>query len=235
MIGQGKDGKQFIINADNMKGINDGRMVVIINEGEVNIKGNPVPDWIEVAPKNQNGIIGQPGDEWIVAATTSTLLPNPKKDKSALKLERALTVPRFSRDNPPNHILVAKTGDMKRGTLLDFQGQTIQFDSKLREFSIPIDRIARVVNVSRDTGNRQASTDQSEVRVTLTDGSMLIFEPLEVQDDRLLGRSSIYGEVSVPVDSIRSLHFGKRAKSFTAAFEEWTLRPAKEPMSSNSP
>ncbi len=172
----------------------------------------------------------------------STLLPDLEKDKSHRKLERALTVPRFSRDNPPNHILVAKTGDMKRGTLLDFQGQTIQFDSKLREFSIPIDRVARVVNVSDWNGRDgrdgrmepHSSTlplfqPKSEVRATLTDGSMLIFEPLEVQDDRLLGRSSIYGEVSVPVDSIRSLHFGKRAKSFTAAFEEWTLRPAKEP------
>lgn len=258
VIGPGKDGKQFIINADNMQEINDGRMLVIMNDkinevnlkgnpviNEVNLKENPVPAWIEVAPKNGNGIIGQPGDGWIAALTTSMLLPDLEKDKSHLKLERALTVPRFSRDNPPNHILVAKTGDMKRGKFLGFQGQTIQFDSKLREFSIPIDRIARVVNISDADGRdgrmgTQSSTlppfqPKSEVRVTLTDGSILVFEPLEVQDNRLLGHSSIYGEVSVPVDSIRSLHFGKKAKSFTAAFEEWTIRPAKEPTYDESP
>ena len=235
MIGQGKDGKQFIINADNnMKEIDDGRMILIVNEGN---GANRNQDWIEIAPRN-----GNRNRELFFVPPPSTLLPDLEKDKSHRKLERALTVPRFSRDNPPNHILVAKTGDMKRGTLLDFQGQTIQFDSKLREFSIPIDRVARVVNVSDWNGRDgrdgrmepHSSTlplfqPKSEVRVTLTDGSMLIFEPLEVQDDKLLGRSSIYGEVSVPVDSIRSLHFGKRAKSFTAAFEEWTLRPAKEP------
>ncbi|MXZ01287.1 hypothetical protein F4Y93_11830 [Candidatus Poribacteria bacterium] len=237
VIGWGKDGNQFIINADNLPKIDDGRMVLKINE--VNLEGKPVPEWIEIAPKK---IVGQPGGEWLTFLNTPS---NLEKDKSLKKLERALTVPRFNRDNPPNHILVAKTGDMKRGTLLDFQGQTIQFDSKLREFSIPIDRVARVVNISDSDGRDErmgthASTlplsqPKSEVRVTLTDGSILIFEPLEVQDDRLLGRSSIYGEVSVPVDSIRYLHFGERAKSFTAAFEKWTVRPAKEPTYGDSP
>lgn len=265
-IGPGKDGKQFIINADNMKEI-DNALVVIMNE--VNLKGNPVPiinealkenpgpAWIEVAPKNENGIIEQPADGWQLGLRNRHRLSNSKKDESLMKkLERALTVPRFNKDNPPSHILVAKTGDMKRGTLLDFQGQAIRFDSKLREFSIPIDRVTRVVNISDNTlqssavgkdafdereplllkaDSRQPKAIQSEVRLTLTDGSILVFEPLEVQDDKLLGRSSIYGEVSVPVENIRFLHFGEKAKSFTAAFEEWTLRLAKEPTYSDSP
>ena len=66
-----------------------------------------------------------------------------KDHKLDEKLERALTVPRFNRDTPPNHILVAENGDMKRGKLLGFNGETIQFDSKLRQFSVPIDRVAR--------------------------------------------------------------------------------------------
>ena len=259
VIGPGKDGKQFIINADNMKEINDG-FVVIMNGvnpkgnpvpviNEVNLKGNPGPDWIEIVPRNGNGIIEQPGDGWQLGLRNRHRLPNNKKDESHLKkLERALTVPRFNRDNPPSHILVAQTGDMKRGKFLDFQGQTIQFDSKLREFSVPIDRVARVVNISDWDGRdgrdgrmgTQSSTlprfqPKSEVRVTLTDGSILVFEPLEAKDNKLLGRSSIYGEVSLPIDSIRYLHFGEKAKSFTAAFEEWTLRPAKEPTYDDSP
>lgn len=225
----GNGNKRVKINADFLKQINDGRMVLRINEeNELRInegnEANRNQNWIEIAPRNGNRNL-----EFFFGPPSSTLLPDLEKDKSHRKLERALTVPRASRDNPPSHILVAKTGDMKRGTLLDFQGQTVQFDSKLREFSIPIDRVARVVNISKDNRNRQASTDQPEVRVTLTDGSILIFEPLEVQDGRLLGHSSIYGEVSVPVDSVRYLHFGAEAKSFTAAFEKWTVRPAKEP------
>ncbi|MYH83295.1 hypothetical protein F4009_02925 [Candidatus Poribacteria bacterium] len=162
------------------------------------------------------------------------------------KLERALTVPRFNRDDPPNHILVASNGDLKRGKLLGINGQTIQFDSKLRQFALPIDRVTRVVDVSDDsrqlqevvglsdpssTENRKPKTDtySHEIRVTLTDNPILIFEPLEVKEGKLFGRSSIYDKVSVPVDSIQYLHFGEKAKSFKSVYEEWVVRPAQEP------
>ena len=172
------------------------------------------------------------------------------------KLERALTIPRFNRDDPPNHILVASNGDLKRGKLLGINGQTIQFDSKLRKFSLPIDRVARVVDVSSQqsvvssqlqkvigssdlslTENQQLTTNNysAEIRVTLTDNPILIFEPLEVKDGKLFGRSSIYDEVSVPVDSIQYLHFGEKAKSFKSVYEEWVVRSAKEPEYEDKP
>ena len=157
-----------------------------------------------------------------------------------MKLERALTVPRFNRDTPPNHILVAENGDMKRGKLLGFNGETIQFDSKLRRFSVPIDRVARVVNVSKEeVGSQQSAVSKEaisnqqlevskEVCVRLTDGSILVFEPLDVKEDKLLGHSPIYGEITVPVDSIQQLYSGDTTKSFEAAFEAWVVRPAKK-------
>ena len=193
-----------------------------------------------------------------------------KDYKLDVKLERALTVPRFNRDTPPNHILVAENGDMKRGKLLGFNGETIQFDSKLRQFSVPIDRVARVVDVSREAissqqnsrqqewqsavGSRQSvktqalqnaaflvsdrrkpiadshyADSQHEVSIRVTDGSILIFEPLEVKDDALLGRSPIYGEITVPTESIQHLYLGDTTESFEAAFAAWVVRPAKEP------
>ena len=169
-----------------------------------------------------------------------------KDHKLDVKLERALTVPRFNRDTPPNHILVAENGDMKRGKLLGFNGETIQFDSKLRQFSVPIDRVARVVDVSvnsdqlsavgRSAESRKPITDsQYEVSIRLTDGSILIFEPLEIKDDKLLGRSPIYGALTVPIDSIQHLYFGDTTESFEAAFEVWVVRPAKEPVFGDEP
>ena len=242
MIGKGKDGKQFVINAGNMPKINEGQPLLIINEKHRGL------EWIEIENRRAKAIQPKLGDGWIVgdegvvALTMSALRPDPEKDKSHLELERALTVPRFARDNPPSHLLVAKTGDMKRGKLLDFQGHAIQFDSKFREFSIPIDRVARVVDVSDWDGRMDTQSSnlpifqpKSEIRVMLTDGSILIFEPLKVQDGRLLGHSPIYGEVSIPVDGIESLYFGEKAKSFTAAFEKWTVRPAKEPTYDDNP
>ena len=163
-----------------------------------------------------------------------------KDHKLDVKLERALTVPRFNRDTPPNHILVAENGDMRRGKLLSFNGKTIQFDSKLRRFSVPIDRVARVVDVSKEVTQASKSTvflnwkleteNYSDVCVRLTDGSILVFEPLEVKEDQLLGRSPIYGNITVPIDSVQQLYFGDTTKSFQAAFKAWVVRPAKEPV-----
>ncbi len=194
---------------------------------------------------------GQNLDEVIFDVLHDGVSKNRKLD---VKLERALTVPRFSRDTPPHHILVAENGDMKRGKLLDFNGETIQFDSKLRQFSVPVDRVARVVDISKEaisnqqrsrqlkdgvvkpkpslslTDNRRLTTDNSsEVSIRLTDGSILIFEPLEIKDDALLGRSPIYGGIRVPIESIQHLYLGDTTMAFEAAFAAWVVRPAKEP------
>ena len=168
-----------------------------------------------------------------------------------VKLERALTVPRFNRDNPPSHILVANNGDLRRGKLLSFNGGIILFESKLKKISIPIDRVARIVDISIEnheqsttnnkkdtsvhqplfptTDNQQPTATHSEVRFALIHNPILIFEPLEIKGDKLYGRSPIYGEVSIPMKSIQYLHFGDKAKSFKSVFEEWVIRSAKEP------
>lgn len=220
--------EKILVEGGNVE-LKDGEIRIIVDGKEVNVRpGQNLADWA---------------------------LNHDASSKLDVKLERALTVPRFSRDNPPSHILVAENGDMKRGKLLGFNGQTIQFDSKLRQFSVPIKRVARVVNVSVDndqqpeassekeqtalsltvSDSQQSTAIQSEISVRLTDGSILVFEPLEVRDGTLLGRSSIYGEVVLPVDSIQHLYFGDTTGSFKAAFEEWVIRPAKEPTFGDSP
>ena len=235
-------------------------------------------EWVEVDPGDpalEDGIVihmgdgkkvelrpGQNLDEGFVFGGAFAGVPS-KNRKLDVKLERALTVPRFNRDTPPSHILVAENGDMKRGKLLGFNGETIQFDSKLRQFSVPIDRVARVVDVSKEAvgivpqvshTRRPASqsetvskeiinrpkasyneSQESDVCVRLTDGSILIFEPLEVKEDALLGRSPVYGEIRVPIESIQHLYLGDTTASFEAAFAGWVVRPAKEPVFGESP
>lgn len=165
-----------------------------------------------------------------------------KPDKLDKKLERALIVPRFSRDNPPKHLLIANNGDIKRGTLLSYNGQTIQFESKLNISTIPINRIARIVDISDEkTENAKKQNQQeaplpnkenrplSEIRFALIHNPIVIFEPNEVKGERLLGTSAIYGDISVPLQNIQYIHFGDKAKSFKSVFADWVVRPAKEP------
>ena len=77
-----------------------------------------------------------------------------KRDKTSsgqvldsVQLERALTVPRFSRNHPPSHIIVAINGDMLRGRLISIGAQGVRFESKLREHLIPMERVDLVVEV----------------------------------------------------------------------------------------
>ena len=179
-----------------------------------------------------------------------------QSEKLDVKVERALTVPRFNRENPPKHILVANNGDLKRGKLTGFNGETIQFEAKMRKSIIPLNRVARIIDISDvSTTDQAAQSDEtpsqditahqvpitspadnsggtssvSLVRIALIHNPILIFEPIEVRGERLYGTSSIYGEISVPVNSIQYLHFGEKAKSFKSVFSEWVVRPAIEP------
>ena len=175
-----------------------------------------------------------------------------QSEKLDMKVERALTVPRFSRENPPKHILVANNGDLKRGKLTEFNGETIQFEAKMQKSVIPLNRVARIIDISdknadqseemspdditinqesisSNTDNSGATTQTSLVRIALIHNPILIFEPTEVRGERLYGNSSIYGEISVPINSIQYLHFGEKAKSFKSVFSEWVVRPAIEP------
>jgi hypothetical protein len=90
-----------------------------------------------------------------------------------------------------------------------------------------------------NTDSRRSPTvsdsHSSEVSIRLTDGSILIFEAVEVVDGELMGRSPIYGALTVPIDSIQHLYFGDTTESFEAAFEAWVVRPAKEPVFGDEP
>ena len=239
--------RRVVVNPGGEKNKPKVRKVVIkrddVDNVEIIINGENLE---KVDPDNIRMLENLPGfEEWIKFAPSQQ---KPEYGTLDVKLERALTVPRFNRDSPPSHILVAENGDMKRGKLLNFNGQAIQFDSKLRQFSVPIDRVARVVDVSvegsqpsvisnqsSESKNRQSLAHQSEVGVRLTDGSIMVFVPLEVKGEELLGRSSIYGEIVVPVDSIEHFYFGDTAESFETAFEAWVVRPAKEPTFGENP
>ena len=257
------------IHSTNSKGsytvIGHGRNIKI-DEIEWNIEGNGKELWVEGDElPNLEVFLKEGGKVDVVKDGEVKIILNGRKlelnsnsqdHQLDVKLERALTVPRFNRDTPPSHILVAENGDMKRGKLLGFNGATIQFDSKLRQFSVPVDRVARVVDISKEAVGKQQSavgketinrpkafynerrkpgTAQSDVCVRLTDGSILIFEPLEIKDDALLGRSPIYGGITIPIESIQHLYLGDTTASFAPAFEAWMVRPAKEPVFGDHP
>ncbi len=58
---------------------------------------------------------------------------------------QALTVPRFRKDNPPRHALLASNGDVLRGEIVALTNTQIGFRIGLETLRIPRDRVAAVV------------------------------------------------------------------------------------------
>ena len=130
---------------------------------------------------------------------------------------------------------MAKNGDLKRGSLLGLNARTLQFESKLRKQSIPLPRLARVVNVTRPLPEPSVPSETpshmtGKVRASLADGSVLVFAPLEARDGKLMGRSAIYGDMAIPHDRIQALHLGGFEEArFKSLFAAWVSHPAQEP------
>ena len=127
-----------------------------------------------------------------------------------------------------------------RGSLLEISSQMIQFDSKLRTVSLPVNRIMQVVDVSspeksevdkqKDQLETRPDSKAKVVRVDLSDGSILIFEPLTTAEGQLLGNSPFYGEMTIPIETIQRLTVGEfEEDNFDSLFAEWVVRPGKEP------
>jgi len=190
-------------------------------------------DFTPLRRRDVKGASSRQVDAWL----TKILGPAPKASlgMDPLRLERALTVPRFNRNSPPSHILVARNGDLKRGRLLSINTQTIQFESKLLKQMIPLKHMARVVNISKSEREPNEGMEKDmdltgKVRASLADGSILLFEALESQNGKLIGRSAIYGELAIPIASIQGLNIGAfEQEMLKSLFQAWVIRPAKEP------
>jgi hypothetical protein len=59
--------------------------------------------------------------------------------------KQALTVPRFRRDDPPRHALLAPNGDVLRGEIEASTGSHFGFRSGLENLKVPIDRVRAVI------------------------------------------------------------------------------------------
>lgn len=153
-------------------------------------------------------------------------------------LERALHTPRFKRNQPDSHILMARNGDMMRGRLLGMNDQYVRFESKFKESQIPRDLCARIVGIQggqlegevKDGSEFNDLPIRGKVRVILQDGSILVFQPRSSTDEIIMGTSNVYGAVAVPTGHIVDLLMGNQTfEPYDPPFSEWMGKPPMEP------
>jgi thiol-disulfide isomerase/thioredoxin len=81
---------------------------------------------------SQISVITEPGRTWLPGIAEET-----KK--------QALTVPRFRKDDPPRHALLAPNGDVLRGEIEASTGSHFGFRAGLENLRVPIDRVRAVI------------------------------------------------------------------------------------------
>jgi hypothetical protein len=146
--------------------------------------------------------------------------------------ERALTLPRFGGEGAITHLLMAKSGDSKRGRLLGMRGGVVQFESRGRRQGVPLERLERVVDVRLDEGLEKAARGGG-MRVLLFDGWVLGFELVGMRGGQVEGVSEEYGRVVIPAGEIAAFEFGDGfGGAMRSRFAGWELRPAEMPYGS---
>ncbi len=160
----------------------------------------------------------------------------PLPELNPTQKERALTVPRMYRANAPRHLLVARNGDMLRGKALGIRSQNLVFESRSRDFEIPLERLSILIGLEMEGASFDSTWLDSEidnhgkVRATLTDGSVFEFTARSIRDGMMTGRSLLYGNLSIPTEFIRELTIGDFENwRNRLVYEDWKMKPAKEP------
>jgi len=153
--------------------------------------------------------------------------------------QRTLTIPRFQKDDPPTHILLAPNGDLLRGRLIGVEDGMVRFESRLETFRFPRDRVSAIVwlpppasDESEDAAEPVAQTERDEtaVQAQLDNGYTLTMTPERMADGQLIGKSSLLGECRIPAKAIRDLFLGSAdGREEILSYVNWIPERAKEP------
>ena len=151
-----------------------------------------------------------------------------------------LTIPRFRRDAPPTHVLIAPNGDVLRGRLIAIHSDSVEFESRLEVFRFPRERVATIVWIKNPDRNRDAGDPVEEIEVdsasstvlqTVLNGGFLVsMTPARLSNGLLYGDSPVLGRCSVPAATISRLYLGDpEQRNSTAAYSQWRARHGLEP------
>ena len=146
--------------------------------------------------------------------------------------QRALLIPRFRRESPSTHVLIAPNSDILRGQLTGLRDGRIRFESQLEPFSFDRRRVASIVWLHPTGIEESPGWDESRpvVRAVLNGNLMVSLQPEKMVDGRLVGHSPLLGTCAVPVGSIVELQAGGFGPIDDAqVYANWTPQAAPEP------
>ncbi|MEZ5385897.1 MAG: TlpA disulfide reductase family protein [Prosthecobacter sp.] len=152
----------------------------------------------------------------------------------------ALTVPRFRKEDPPRHALLAANGDVLRGVIEAATSRHFAVRSGLETVQVPRDRVKAVVWLVKPADDVSAAFEeraQEQVPPEIThwlllnNGGRLGLKVESFAKDVVIGTHGLLGVCRVPLKEvylIRSLVPTETAAM--AALKDWRLKFAPEPV-----
>jgi len=156
-------------------------------------------------------------------------------------LEQALFLPRYRKDDPPAHVLVAHNGDILTGTVEFATSEKLRFRSRMETYNIASERAAAVVwlrgiesEEEKDEDEKKKTTSENPIHshwVILRNGGRLNLQIERYTEDAIIGTSSLFGKCTIPANQIHAVQTEAPEVSPTStALAGWKLKPAPEPV-----
>lgn len=214
----GKDTKAFDLNSN---GVRSRRLVVNSMVSTVNNRGGQT---VFFGDKNLSNSVEI--DKFVVRNVVGASVKQFIQEEAR---DRALTVPRFRRDDPSTHVILAPNGDLLRGRLKSLTATEIVFESRLETFRFPRKRVSAVISLAEQTADAPTRADTA-VQATLDNGYTLTMTPDRMADGQLVGTSRQLGPCRIPAKSIRDLFLGSpEGREEILSYVRWIRREAAEP------
>ena len=138
------------------------------------------------------------------------------------RVEQALRIPRFQREAPPTHLVVARNGDVDRGNLIAIDQDALRLRSRLREKFLERDLVRLVVRITEP--ERMEGADR--FRVLLLNGMLLGGESVSSDGENLVLESLSLGRCVIPLPMIRELTLGDfEVSRYLDPYRNWVMRP----------
>jgi thiol-disulfide isomerase/thioredoxin len=148
--------------------------------------------------------------------------------------EHALLIPRFRRETPPSHVLVAGNGDLLRGVIEAATSKHFAVRSGIENVQVPADRVSAVIWLEKPDAKPApptASPTTSTHTLLLSNGGRLALNVSRFELDAVTGNAPRLGEVKVPMNQIVTVRTTPPEESaLLRSFREWKLAYTPEPV-----
>ena len=154
--------------------------------------------------------------------------------------EHALTVPRFRKDDPPRHALLAANGDLLRGVIEAATADHFAIRSGLETIQVPRDRVKAAVwlikpvdavSAAFEARDREGMPPVITHWLLLNNGGRLGLKVDRFAEDAVFGTSPLLGNCRVPLPQIYVIRSTSPPDNAAMlALREWKLQFAPEPV-----